>query len=78
MSDRLHRGGDHGEAGEPGAGRVQPHGGLRDVPGRGHDLAVLLGREERQQEAVVVAGPQRLCQVDGSLAHPGRLLVLLR
>lgn len=77
LSDRLHGGRDHGQAGEHGPGRVQPHGGLRHVPGRGDHLPVRLGREERQQEAAAVPGPQRPRAVAGPLANPGRLPLLL-
>ena len=77
LPDRLHRGRDHRQAGEHGPGRVQPHGGLRHVPGRGDHLPLRLGREERQPEAAAVPRPQRPGAVDGPLAHPGRLPLLL-
>ncbi len=69
--------GNYREAGEPLTGHIQPHGGLRDVPWRGDDLAVLLGRQERQQEATSLPRTQRRRQVDRPLSHTGTHRVFL-
>lgn len=78
LSDRLHWSGQYRQAGAAGPGRLQPERGLRHVPGRGHHQPVRLGREERQQEAAALTGPQRTRQVAGPLPHTGRLPLLLR
>merc|ERR1712115_95834 len=56
------------EAGASRPGSIQPQRGLRNVPGRGDHVALLLGLSERLPQAASLPRPQRRRQTYRALA----------
>ena len=78
VSDRVHGCRHDGQAGAPGPGHLQPHRGLCHVPRRGDDLALLLGRKEREPKTAALSGSQFSGSHDRPLADACGFPHLLR